>query len=96
VSEVSTQVSLEIRVVSGGDVGVSRFGSGLGAVRARAILQLFAPKSRTLGNVRLMSCFHKRCDNKQLTLPVHQLDFSFCRNDNTPIDITPIAMDVGR
>ena len=53
--EVSTQVSLEMRSDIGGEVPVGEMGSGSGAVRARATLQLLAPRSRTLGISRLMS-----------------------------------------
>lgn len=48
------QVSLEILLARGGDVSV--LGSGFGVVRARAMLQLLAPRSRTWGKFRLMSC----------------------------------------
>lgn len=56
-AELSTQVRLSIRFES----AVVRFrsdsdGSGRGVVSARAMLQLFAPRSRTCGKVRFMSC----------------------------------------
>lgn len=46
-------MSLEIRVARGGEVSTA--GSGLGAVRARAMLQLLAPRSRTLEKDLLIS-----------------------------------------
>lgn len=49
------QVSLEIRDESGGELPDGETGSGSGVVSARAMLQLFAPRSRTLGNSRFMS-----------------------------------------
>jgi len=49
VGEVSTEVMWERRVDRVGE-------SGVGTVRARAMLQAFAPKSRTLGKCRLISC----------------------------------------
>ena len=55
--EVSTQVSCEIRSERGGDSPVGETRSGVGVVRARAMLQLFAPRSRTLGISRLISCY---------------------------------------
>ena len=51
--EVSMAVSLEMREDRGGEV--SSTGSGFGVVRARATLQLFAPRSRMLGKSRFMS-----------------------------------------
>lgn len=39
----------------GGDAVLFGSGSGFGRVRARAILQAFAPRSRTWGKWRLMS-----------------------------------------
>jgi hypothetical protein len=57
--DVSTQVRFPIRsesvVASPVSAPVSGSRLGIGVVSARAILQLFAPRSRTLGNVRLMS-----------------------------------------
>lgn len=52
---MSTQVRWERRLESGGDSPVGETGSGLGAVRARAMLQLCAPRSRTCGKSRFMS-----------------------------------------
>ncbi len=49
VGEVSAEVIWERRVDRGGE-------SGVGTVRVRAILQAFAPRSRTLGKCRLISC----------------------------------------
>lgn len=54
--EVSTQVSCEIRSESGGDSPVGETRSGVAVVRARAMLQLLAPRSRTFGISRLISC----------------------------------------
>lgn len=34
--------------------------SGIGVVRARAMLQLFAPRSRILGKVRFISCLFRQ------------------------------------
>jgi hypothetical protein len=51
--EVSAQVSSDIREERGGEFGIT--GSGSGVVRARAMLQLLAPRSRTFGNCRLIS-----------------------------------------
>ena len=48
VGELSAEVRCEKRVDRGGE-------SGVGAVRARAILQALAPMSRTEGKWRLMS-----------------------------------------
>jgi hypothetical protein len=42
-----------MRLDRGGDVSTA--GSGLGAVKALAMLQLFAPRSRALGNFLLIS-----------------------------------------
>lgn len=39
----------------GSDVALEGSGSGLGAVSALAMLQALAPRSRTLGKLRLMS-----------------------------------------
>lgn len=50
------QVSFDMRVASGSDFPVGETGSGFGAVNARAMLQLLAPRSRTWGNVRFISC----------------------------------------
>lgn len=53
--EVSTQVSWEIRSERGGDSPLGETRSGVGVVRARAMLQLLAPRSRTFGISRLIS-----------------------------------------
>lgn len=55
VGDESAAVRCEIRVERGGDEVLLGSGSGLGRVRARAILQAFAPRSRTWGKWRLMS-----------------------------------------
>ena len=52
---MSMHVSLEIREDRGAEAPDGETGSGSGAVRARAMLQLFAPRSRTLGNSRFIS-----------------------------------------
>jgi hypothetical protein len=56
VGEDSAAVKWDIRVDSGGDVALLGSGSGSGRVRARAMLQAFAPRSRTWGKWRLISC----------------------------------------
>lgn len=48
VREESAEVIWESRVANGGEFGA-------GTVRARAMLQAFAPRSRTLGKCRLIS-----------------------------------------
>lgn len=53
--EVSAQVSCSMRSERGGELPVGETGSGSGAVRARAMLQLLAPMSRTWGICLLMS-----------------------------------------
>lgn len=45
-----------MRVARGGEVGFAGSGSGLSRTRARATLQVFAPRSRTRGKCRLISC----------------------------------------
>ena len=44
-----------MRVDRGSDSGFEGSGSGLGTVRARAMLQALAPRSRTWGKERLIS-----------------------------------------
>lgn len=56
VAEASAATSSVMRVARGGEVGLAGSGSGLGRVRARAMLQVLAPRSRTRGKWRLMSC----------------------------------------
>lgn len=53
--EVSMHVKLEIRDESGGELPVGETGSGSGVMSARAMLQLFAPRSRTFGKSRFIS-----------------------------------------
>ncbi len=53
--EESAAVMWETREDNGSDVVFEGSGSGSGRVRARAILQEFAPRSRTWLNVRFMS-----------------------------------------
>lgn len=53
--ECSAQMRESMRVARGSETDSSEAVSGFGAVRMRAILQAFAPRSRTLGNLRLMS-----------------------------------------
>lgn len=55
VAEESTAVRCEMRVDNGGDSGFLGSGSGSGRVRALAILQALAPRSKTCGKWRLIS-----------------------------------------
>ena len=55
VGELSAEIRWSILVEREGEVGFEGSGSGFGATRARAILQLLAPKSRTVGKCRFIS-----------------------------------------
>lgn len=55
VGDESAAVRCDNRVERGGDEVLFGSMSGSGSVRARAILQAFAPTSRTFGKCRLMS-----------------------------------------
>lgn len=52
----SAATSSVMRPASGGEVGFAGSGSGFSRVRARATLQVFAPRSRARGKCRLISC----------------------------------------
>jgi len=56
----SAAISSVMRPASGGEVGFAGSGSGFSRVRARATLQVLAPRSRARGKCRLMSCSARR------------------------------------
>ena len=53
--DVSAATSSSIREEIGSDIGRAESGSGFGFVRALATLHALAPRSRILGNRRLIS-----------------------------------------